>query len=63
MSKITTIYIHPGLHKAAVEISKTNAIKGGFSGYVELLIKENLKKNGIDWKKLHDESLDSENLK
>lgn len=51
MVKITTIHIHAGLHKAAVDQAKCNAVKGGFSGYIELLIKDNLKKNGIDWKK------------
>lgn len=56
MIKITTVHIHSGIHKAASEHAKNSAIKGGFSGYVELLIKDNLKKNNIDWRKFTDDN-------
>ncbi|MFA6087423.1 hypothetical protein [Mucilaginibacter sp.] len=45
----TTISIHDGVRKAAATYAKQSGIKGGLSGYIETLLKEDLKQKGRDW--------------
>jgi len=47
MIKTKTIRIDNELHKAAVFYVKTLSMHGGFSAYVQQLIKSDFKKNGM----------------
>ena len=47
MLKTKTIRIDDKLHSAAVFYVKTLSMSGGFSAYIQTLIKNDFKKNGM----------------
>jgi hypothetical protein len=48
----TTISIHDGIRKVAATHAKQSGIKGGLSGYIETLLKDDLKQKGYEWSQI-----------